>query len=69
MISAGFDAHANDPLAHMRLTREGYSRLGRVLAAFAKEYCQYRLITVLEGGYNLEVLEDCVEDHLRILQS
>jgi acetoin utilization deacetylase AcuC-like enzyme len=69
MISAGFDAHANDPLAHMRLTREGYARMGRILAFFAKEYCHSRLITVLEGGYNLEVLEDCVEDHLRILQS
>ncbi len=69
MISAGFDAHANDPLAHMRLSREGYARMGRVLAAFAKEYCQFRIITVLEGGYNLEVLEDCVEDHLHILRS
>jgi acetoin utilization deacetylase AcuC-like enzyme len=69
MISAGFDAHANDPLAHMKLSRAGYSRLGRVLALFAREYCQFRLITVLEGGYNLEVLEDCVEDHLRIMQS
>jgi len=69
MISAGFDAHANDPLAHMRLSREGYARMGRVLAAFAKEYSQNRVITVLEGGYNLEVLEDCVADHLHILLS
>jgi acetoin utilization deacetylase AcuC-like enzyme len=69
MISAGFDAHRNDPLAHMKLSRAGYSRMGRALALFAKEYCQFRLITVLEGGYNLEVLEDCVEDHLNILQS
>ena len=69
MISAGFDAHANDPLAHMKLSRAGYSRMGRALALFAREYCQFRLITVLEGGYNLEVLEDCVEDHLHILQS
>ncbi len=43
--------------------------MGRILAFFAKEYCHFRLISVLEGGYNLEVLEDCVEDHLRILQS
>lgn len=68
MISAGFDAHAHDPLAHMRLTREGYLRMGRVLATFAKEYCDSRLISVLEGGYNLEVLEECVEDHIRTLQ-
>jgi len=69
IISAGFDAHANDPLAHMRLSRTGFARMGRVLAFFAQEYCQFRLITVLEGGYNLEVLEDCVEDHIRILQN
>jgi acetoin utilization deacetylase AcuC-like enzyme len=67
LISAGFDAHADDPLAHMRLSREGYIRMGQALATFAQESCQNRLITVLEGGYNLEVLADCVEDHLRIL--
>ncbi len=69
LISAGFDAHADDPLAHMRLTRTGYARMGKLLVDFAAEACQSRLITVLEGGYNLEVLEDCVEDHLQLLLS
>lgn len=68
MISAGFDAHASDPLAHMRLTDRGYERMGQVLADFAKAQCQGRLVTVLEGGYNLEVLEDCVAEHIRILK-
>lgn len=68
MISSGFDAHADDPLAHMELSRDGYAHMGRLMAAFAQEHCNSRIITVLEGGYNLEVLQECVEDHLRILQ-
>ena len=66
-ISAGFDAHEKDPLAHMKLTREGYRDMGRLILDLAQETAAGRLITVLEGGYNLEVLEECVEDHLRLL--
>lgn len=67
LISAGFDAHADDPLASMLLTERGYREMGSRLAAFAKEACQGRLITVLEGGYNLSVLAAGVADHIRIL--
>jgi len=67
MISAGFDAHAKDPLAHISLTRSGYREMARLVLDLAQESAGGRLITVLEGGYNLEVLEECVEDHLRIL--
>jgi len=66
-ISAGFDAHIQDPLAHMNLTREGYREMGRLLLDLALETAQGRLVTVLEGGYNLEVLEECLEDHVRLL--
>ena len=66
-ISAGFDAHVNDPLAHMSLTREGYREMGQLLLDLAQETTGGRLVTVLEGGYNLEVLEECVEDHVRLL--
>ena len=66
-ISAGFDAHANDPLAHMNLSREGYREMGQLLLDLAQETAEGRLVTVLEGGYNLEVLEECVEDHVRLL--
>ena len=66
-ISAGFDGHEQDPLAHMKLTREGYRDMGRLILDLAQETAAGRLITVLEGGYNLEVLEECVEDHLRLL--
>jgi acetoin utilization deacetylase AcuC-like enzyme len=66
-ISAGFDAHVNDPLAHMNVTREGYREMGQLVLDLAQETAEGRLVTVLEGGYNLEVLEECVEDHVRLL--
>jgi acetoin utilization deacetylase AcuC-like enzyme len=67
MISAGFDAHSKDPLAHMHLTGSAYREMTRLLLDLAQECAGGRLITVLEGGYNLEVLEECTEDHLRLL--
>jgi acetoin utilization deacetylase AcuC-like enzyme len=67
MISAGFDAHIQDPLAHMNLSRECYREMGTMLLDLAQETADGRLITVLEGGYNLEVLEECAEDHVRLL--
>jgi len=67
LISAGFDAHADDPLAHMHLTRRAYREMTRLMLDLARDSAGGRLITVLEGGYNLEVLEECVEDHLRLL--
>jgi acetoin utilization deacetylase AcuC-like enzyme len=67
LISAGFDAHVDDPLAHQTLTRGAYLEMGKLLLQLAEDTAQGRLITVLEGGYNLTVLADCVEDHLRLL--
>jgi acetoin utilization deacetylase AcuC-like enzyme len=66
-ISAGFDAHQKDPLALMRVTRQGYRDMGQLILDLAQETASGRLITVLEGGYNPEVLEECVEDHVRLL--
>lgn len=61
MISAGFDAHFQDPLAGMRLTNEGYRRLiSRNLLA-AKKYCSGKILFHLEGGYDLKILTDNVE--------
>jgi acetoin utilization deacetylase AcuC-like enzyme len=66
-ISAGFDAHEQDPLAHEKLTREGYRQMGRLILDLAQETAGGRLIMVLEGGYNLQALEECVEDQIRLL--
>jgi acetoin utilization deacetylase AcuC-like enzyme len=67
LISAGFDAHEDDPMAHQTLTRGAYQKMGEMLLQLAQESADGRLISVLEGGYNLTVLADCVEDHLRLL--
>lgn len=67
LISAGFDAHAEDPLAHQNLSREAYLKMGRLLLELAQETADGRLVSVLEGGYNLTVLADCVEDQLKLL--
>ena len=56
LVSAGFDAHQDDPLAGMRLTEDGFRRLARRSAALGP-----RVAAVLEGGYNLETLPGCVK--------
>ncbi len=56
LVSAGFDAHWADPLANMRLSLAGFSTLTRQLITLAEEVCDGRIVFVLEGGYNLQVL-------------
>ena len=64
MVSAGFDAHRDDPLAAMRLTASSYGAITSLLTEAAANYCQGRLVSVLEGGYHLEGLAESVETHL-----
>jgi acetoin utilization deacetylase AcuC-like enzyme len=56
LVSAGYDAHWNDPLAHMNLSLTGYAWLMQELVRMAEELCDGRVIFTLEGGYQLEVL-------------
>jgi acetoin utilization deacetylase AcuC-like enzyme len=56
LVSAGFDGHWDDPLANMQLSLAGYDHLARTLLALARDVCDGRIVFVLEGGYNLEVL-------------
>jgi len=67
LISAGFDGHYQDPLAGMQLTEKGYGRLTQIVVDLAEEFCKGRIISLLEGGYNLEVLARCVAAHLEAL--
>ncbi len=67
LISAGFDAHADDPLAGMMVTDEGFEELTRIVKGIAKRYCDGRIISALEGGYNLNALARSVERHLSVL--
>lgn len=66
-FSAGFDAHEQDPLADLRLTKDDYVWLTSKIADIAKICCQGKMISVLEGGYNLTVLADCVPAHVQAM--
>lgn len=67
IVSAGFDAHRDDPLASMGLTEEGYADLTAIVAGIATRHCQGRLLSSLEGGYNLTALAASVERHIQSL--
>ncbi|MCX6029568.1 MAG: histone deacetylase [Chloroflexi bacterium] len=67
LVSAGYDAHWNDPLAGLRLSLAGYWELARTVVALAEELCEGRLVVLLEGGYNLKVLSAGVADCCRAL--
>jgi len=64
MISAGFDGHADDPLASVDLSEEGFAQITRELVALAETHCGGRIISVLEGGYNLRALGRSAVRHL-----
>ncbi len=56
LVSAGFDAHWRDPLANGNLTLNGYTRMINHLHTWAKELCDGRIVFIVEGGYDLDVL-------------
>jgi acetoin utilization deacetylase AcuC-like enzyme len=67
LVSAGFDAHEDDPLAWMALTTDGFIYMARALQRVADEYCDGKLVLVLEGGYNLTALGRSVVAVVRAL--
>ena len=67
LVSAGYDAHWEDPLAGLHLSLGGYWRLAQTVVALAERLCGGRLVVTLEGGYNLEVLSRGVADTCRAL--
>ena len=67
LVSAGFDAHKEDPLGQLNLETEDFASMTSLLRNLAEEHCGGRLVSVLEGGYNLDALADSVEAHLRML--
>jgi acetoin utilization deacetylase AcuC-like enzyme len=69
LISAGFDAHRDDPLSATRVTAQGYHEMTRVVMRIAAECCAGRLVSMLEGGYDLTALVDSVEQHLAALMA
>jgi acetoin utilization deacetylase AcuC-like enzyme len=67
LVSSGFDGHRMDPLAGCTLTEKGFGALTRSALAFAAARCGGRLVSVLEGGYNLDALADSAEAHVGAL--
>ena len=67
LISAGFDAHKADPLAELNWSTEDFSWLTERLCKIAEECCEGRLVSTLEGGYDLEALADSVKVHVKKL--
>ena len=67
LVSAGFDAHIDDPLCNLNLETEDFIWVTRELMLVADECCDGRLVSTLEGGYNLNALADCVCAHLNAL--
>ena len=67
LLSAGFDAHRRDPLAQLQVTTEAYAEATKILVGLAEEHADGRLVSVLEGGYDLEALGASVETHLTTL--
>lgn len=69
LLSAGFDSRRDDPLGQFLLTDADFRDLTLMMTSLADEYCGGRLISVLEGGYNLEGLALATEAHVRALTS
>jgi len=67
IVSAGFDAHRRDPLAQLRLETEDYAWITRELLAVADRHTGGRMVSSLEGGYDLEALADATAAHVRAL--
>ncbi|MBX3291848.1 MAG: histone deacetylase [Acidobacteria bacterium] len=68
-ISAGFDAHLTDPLGQLQIEDPDFAAMTRVMMQWADDACGGRIVSCLEGGYNLETLGETVKNHVRVLNS
>jgi acetoin utilization deacetylase AcuC-like enzyme len=67
IISAGFDAHEEDPLGQMKISSDCYRKMTSMILKLAGEVCDGRLLSMLEGGYNHKALADSVFEHVNAL--
>ncbi|MFQ5734245.1 MAG: histone deacetylase [Planctomycetaceae bacterium] len=67
LLSAGFDAHAADPIGSLGLESEDFATLTHLVGQVADQYCDGRIVSVLEGGYNVDALAESVACHLSAL--
>ena len=67
LLSAGFDAHKDDPLAQLQLTSKDFYNLTKRTLNLAKLYCEGKVVSILEGGYDLNALQESTEMHVNAL--
>ena len=67
LLSAGFDAHKDDPLAQINLESKDYYTLTKRILMLAKELCGGKVVSILEGGYDLNALKESVNYHVKSL--
>jgi len=67
LFSAGFDAHKDDPLAQLQLTSKDFYDLTKRTLAHTKQYCDGKVVSILEGGYDLKALQESTEMHVNAL--
>lgn len=68
-ISAGFDAHVLDPLANLNLTEDDFAWATREVLKVAANHCEGRVVSTLEGGYNLDALAESAKAHVEALMN
>ena len=67
IVSAGFDSRKDDPLGGFQLTDDDFATLTKFLTGLAREHADSRVLSVLEGGYNVDGLASAVESHFKAL--
>ncbi|MGB1036636.1 MAG: histone deacetylase family protein, partial [Candidatus Puniceispirillales bacterium] len=68
IISAGFDAHTKDPLGGLNMEDQDFANITTMIRELADQYADGRIVSILEGGYDLEGLHDSAVAHLNALR-
>lgn len=67
LLSAGFDAHKDDPLAQLQLESKDFYNITKRTLELSKQYCDGKVVSILEGGYDLSALQESTEMHVKAL--
>mgnify|MGYP002864766867 CR=1 FL=1 len=67
LVSAGFDGHIDDPMAELAMTDTAFDAITLDVMEIANKYCKGRVLSILEGGYDLETLGRCVVKHIKCM--
>ena len=67
LLSAGFDAHKDDPLAQIKLETEDFYIITKRILEISKKFCNGKVVSILEGGYDLQALQDSTKRHVDAL--